>query len=322
MQATHAPASSEGTPSEGIVGAERVVVLMAQQHSIWTWSALISTAIGASAAATHASSQTETQLAEPAVEPASPEGEALPSALDLFARHAELVGGEAGFEDHETRIMTGVVRGSMGASFMTAYYEKPNRMALIMEPIGGDKLTRVFDGEFAWEVIGDSGEVSMLRGAELLEFVESSDFMGEVNYKNRYRTVQTIGTEEIDGRPTYRVATESRLGRRGLMFFDQETGYLVAALTPQLIQGQVFDMQTRLLDYQPVGDIELPRKIMQTVLKTPFESEISIRSIETGVDRSELFERSEAVQAAIDAANAAMEAARSSQEDAGASDDG
>lgn len=240
----------------------------------------------------------------------------LPGAEALFERHVEMVGGREAAMQHESRLMKGVSRGSLGASFMTLYYEKSNRFAMIIEQPGAPKIISVFDGEYGWRQVGEN-PVEILRGVELVEFAESSDFLGEVNYRNRYRKAQTLGVEQDEeGRTLFRVAVESVNGRRSLLFFDQASGFIVRAIVPQVIDGRVFQMQTDLSDYEALDGFKLPRSLRQTVIGTELESNITLRSVEGDVDRSELFERSDEVQSAIDAALAEYEANQARQREA------
>ena len=242
-------------------------------------------------------------------------GDELPSAESLFARHAEAVGGLEKAFQHDSRLVKGISRGSRSSSFLTLYYENPNRLAFTAESPGSPKVTSVFDGTYGWRLEEGVDEPTLLRGAELVEMAESADFAGEVNYLKRYRGVRTRGVEQTeDGRTLYRVAAESVNGRRSLLFFDAESGRIARAIVPQLIGDQVVQMQTDLSNYQPIDGFYIPHTLRQELLGVGWSSEITIRSIEPNVDRSELLERSPAVQAALDKAIAELDAETNANE--------
>lgn len=226
----------------------------------------------------------------PPAQPAAPEApQELPPAEALFERHVEQVGGREVFEKLETRLMEGSFKSSMGvAAFATMYFEKPNRLAVLLEVPGAQTVSTVYDGEVGWRQTG--GVVELVEGAELTDLVESADFFGELNWKRRYTNLRTVEAGRFDGRLTYRVAYESVAGKRGFHFFDEESGYFFGTQTTTTMGGQERGIFVTLRDYEPFGEVKFPTVIRQQ-LGTDIVVTYEFSRIDFETKRPELFER-------------------------------
>lgn len=240
------------------------------------------------------------QDAEEAPAPASQaEPQRLPDAASLFERHAEAVGGREAYDAHDTRLMVGSLRSTEGmAAFVEFYFEKPDRLAIKLDVPGAGTLDTVYDGEIAWRA--REGRYEIIEGDERRDLIESADFFGEVNWKQRYRGIRTVETGRLRGQPVFRVAYESTLGKRGSHFFDGETGLFVGTQTTASMGGTDQGIFVRFDDYEEHDGILLPTTLIQE-LPNNVVSTFSFNRIEHGADLSERLERPAEVTAILEA---------------------
>ncbi len=191
-----------------------------------------------------------------------PSAAALPEATVLFQRHADTVGGMEALDAFDSRLLTGSFKGADGMSaFVTMYYEKPERFAVVLEIPGMGTINTVYDGEIGWRQVG--ANVQLVEGPELVDLIESADYYGEVNWKSRYRNIRTVEVGALEGVQTYRVAYESVLGKRGFHFFNDETGLFVGTQTTAAMEEGQQAIFVRFDDFEEHDGILMPMKIIQ-----------------------------------------------------------
>lgn len=186
----------------------------------------------------------------------------LPQATMLFERHASTVGGMEALDAFDSRLLTGSFKGADGMSaFVTMYYEKPERFAVVLEIPGMGTINTVYDGEIGWRQVG--ANVQLVEGPELVDLIESADYYGEVNWKSRYRNIRTVEVGALEGVQTYRVAYESVLGKRGFHFFNDETGLFVGTQTTAAMEQGQQAIFVQFDDFEEHDGILMPMKIIQ-----------------------------------------------------------
>lgn len=227
---------------------------------------------------------------DPGTQPSTPTvAVTLPEATTLFERHSEAVGGMEALDAFDSRLLTGAFKGADGMSaFVTMYYEKPERFAVILEIPGMGTINTVYDGDIGWRQAGSN--IQIVEGAELVDLIESADYYGEVNWKSRYRTIRTVEVGAIEGVQTFRVAYDSVLGKRGFHFFNNETGLFVGTQTTAALGEGQQAIFVQFKDFEEHDGILMPMKIIQQLPGNKV-STFSFNSVDHETKRSELFDR-------------------------------
>lgn len=231
--------------------------------------------------------------ADPGAEPAAPEGEALelPPAEELFERYIETIGGRDALDAHRTREIKGTFRGRpfTGAARLTMQAEVPNKLHVVIEEPLGFRFEMCYDGETVWERANDNPPREVI-GARAIEFIESSDFFGEAQYKDRYTSYQTIGSGAMGDVNVYVVEAVSHNSRQRRLLFDADTGLFigeqnqVARLNPELRKYELRVTEIVLGDYTEFDGVLYPTSQRQKVVGDDAESVFEYTSIKVNLD--------------------------------------
>lgn len=207
----------------------------------------------------------------------------LPRAEVLIERHVEATGGRAAYEKLRNRVSTAEL--SMPAmnvkGTLKAYHAPPNRMLTVSEIPEMGPTREGCDGEVAWELSAMMGP-RIKEGAERAFALREATFNAEIHWRKLYKQAETVGTEELEGRPVYKVELTPEEGKPIHHYYDKESGRLVkvAAVLPTAM-GEI-PFEVRLSDYRDVSGISLPHKIVQKVMMQ--ELTVTFTKIEHNVE--------------------------------------
>lgn len=182
--------------------------------------------------------------------PASQEG--LPEGADLFARHVQAIGGDAALRAERNRVAkfkqeVKSPRGTMNG-VVTVSRIAPSKLYLIVDFPGAFTVETWCDGENAWQNHSHTG-AKRFTGDQLAAIKRDADFLGEADYKNRYREMKTLERTTFAERPAYAVKVVPSSGAESTAYFDAEKGFLIGFRT--LDGGK--ERTTTFSDYKQFG---------------------------------------------------------------------
>ena len=156
----------------------------------------------------------------------------LPSGDSLFAKHVEAVGGlEALRSQKSARIKGRMTRPGGTTALITVWRKAPDKMYKIMEIPGQVTVETWCDGESAWMRNSNKGS-ARITGEDLRNTKLEAEFIGEANYKARYKELVTREKTTFNGRPAYAVAATTIVDKPRTLYFDAEKGFLLGVQVP------------------------------------------------------------------------------------------
>jgi zinc protease len=191
----------------------------------------------------------------------------LPTAETVLNQYIEATGGKDAYKKITSRVLTGTVELT-GANIMGPIkltQAVPNKLLLVMTlgPIGETKQGT--DGKDAWEVSAVTGERDM-SGEEKEAFIRDASFYKELDWKELYAKVECVGTEDVEGKPAYKVVLSPKSGKPTTQYYDK-TNHLVVkqTSTTNSPMGEI-SVDVYPSDYKSVDGILIPFTVTQKVL--------------------------------------------------------
>jgi len=123
-----------------------------------------------------------------------------------------------------------------------------------------------FDGTTAWSIAPMQG-ASVMTGDMAAQIKQQADFFSDFPDASRYTTIETVSSEDFEGRKCYKVKMVRAEGGESFQYFDAETG-LAAGMIRTIDNPQMGKMDVTIVmsDYKDQGGVKMPSKITQ---KTP-----------------------------------------------------
>lgn len=220
--------------------------------------------VGASLAGT----QDPPAASQPASQP-----EKLPPAQEIIDQFIEATGGKKAYAGHRTRYARGrVTLGALGVSgTVETWQQSPDRFYSIARL--GEALTveTGFDGRTAWEKSSLAG-ARILEGAERAFIVREATFNADLNWRRICRKVTTVGVEQVNGSPAYKIEAETKDGATLYLYYDQYSNLLVRVDAKAVVHGVELAVEVYPSDYREVDGVLVPHKSTQKVLGTTQEA--------------------------------------------------
>lgn len=217
----------------------------------------------------------------------------LPSAESLFQKHIEAIGGKEKIFEIKSRRMTGSLKLFLAG-------EDTPRQTMILRIMGkapdlfmqevvvpGQATTvQVFDGKAAW-VVDQNGEASALEGEALDRMMMNSQFYAEADYEKRFKSMETVEQQEVEGDTIAIVKVEYHSGRSEAYLFNETSGLLVGVIGARSIQGQTVQFRRSYEDYKDFGSGVMNPSVVREVIGNQMY-ELTFSKVETGVDFPEV----------------------------------
>jgi len=200
-----------------------------------------------------------------AADPSLPKGEAI---LDQFI---EATGGRAAYEKIHTEISTGSFdltgKGIRGA--VSSFKAAPNKIYVAVELAGIGKIEDGSNGEIAWNRSALQGP-RIKDGDEKAAALREATFNEPLHWRKLYKSAETMGIENVDDKPCYKVILTPLEGKPETQFFDRQSHLLVKfAMTVSSPMGEVA-VESRLGDYRKDGDLLTPHRLEQSAMGQQF----------------------------------------------------
>jgi hypothetical protein len=213
----------------------------------------------------------------------------LPKAEEILDRHIEATGGKEAYAKITSRRITGTL--SMPAQAMEAQLllvQKPpnmRRLEISMKDMG--TLLQVCDGKHAWEVNERSGSPRLLEGDEAQTALRNAVFQPDLHWRELYDHVETVGVEDVDDKPAYKVVLASEGGEEITNYYDKQSGRMVRSdRTIDTPMGSM-TIQSYPGEYKQIDGIWLPTSSRQVVAEMNMKREFKFQKIEHNIDLPE-----------------------------------
>ncbi len=222
----------------------------------------------------------------------------LPTAADVVARYVEAIGGRAAIESYTSLRSTGVVEvvGQGLVGDLEVYMAAPDKAVHTVSFSAVGVETRVgYDGEVGWSIDTMMGE-RLLTGGELEQLVNESDFYSDLHDPSRFSQMETVGSEEFDGKSAHKVKLVYQSGQERFEYFDAETGLMIGVEGVQDTMMGSINVVTYLRDYRDFGGVLRPAVMLQEM--GPGQSlQLTVEMVEYDTVDPAVFELPAAIQA-------------------------
>ena len=200
-----------------------------------------------------------------AADPALPKGDLI---LDQFV---EATGGKAAYEKIRTEISTGSFdltgKGIRGA--VSSFKAAPNKIYVAVELAGIGKIEDGSNGEIAWNRSALQGP-RIKDGDEKAAALREATFNEPLHWRKLYKSAETVGIENVDDKPCYKVILTPLEGKPETQFFDRQSHLLVKfAMIVSSPNGEIA-VESRLGDYRKDGELLTPHRLEQSAMGQQF----------------------------------------------------
>ncbi|MGF1633696.1 MAG: hypothetical protein ACFCVE_07585 [Phycisphaerae bacterium] len=251
------------------------------------WTKRLSAALFAACVAgmpVNALAETPAPTTAPAGEaaPAAEQANGLPAAREVIDRHIEATGGKEAFANLKSMHMRGTMtvpeqnlRGTLEV------WQKPGKMLSIFEiPQLERQMQGLIDG-VAWETSVNQGS-RLIEGNEKAALQRSNDMQVYLHPEKYYSDMQTVRTDQVDGKKAFVVKMTPKVGEPEIQYFDAETGRLVKSeMVADSPMGRI-PMTVTYDNYKPHGPITMSTR--QVISFGPARLVSDMSEVELNVD--------------------------------------
>jgi zinc protease len=201
------------------------------------------------------------------------------SAEEIVKKHIAALGGASALGKRKAHTFKGTIKVQGMEGTVESYSKAPGKtyQKVDLKYVVQENGT---DGTRAWR--RDQGGLRELSGAELTAARENAMYNKILSYKDRkaFSGLKLLGTEEVEGRKTYKVQFTYASGNSYVSYFDAAT-FLEARRDNEVAMGQnKIQRQVYYSDFREVNGVKLPFKIRQV---SPFnEAVITVESYDFG----------------------------------------
>lgn len=190
----------------------------------------------------------------------------LPSGEEVLENYVKATGGRDAYAKLQNRTSSGSVdipAANIKGTVVTMQ-AAPDKARVTMDLPGVGKSEQGSDGETVWEKNPVTG-VRILEGAERDMMLRQLKFNAELNWKDSYTSAETVGVEEVEGKPAYKVKLTASDGSIVHNFYDKESGLLVKS--DSIYKSQMGDLPISVMigEYKEVDGIKVPMLATQTL---------------------------------------------------------
>jgi zinc protease len=189
----------------------------------------------------------------------------LPKGDAVVAKYIEATGGRAAYDKVRTMISTGKM--SMPAQGIegkvTIYEAEPAKNYTVVDVPGIGLVEDGTDGTVAWEKSALQG-ARLKTGAEKAFAIRSANSQSKfLDLKKFYKSVETVGVEDVNGKPCYKVVATPVEGQPEISYYDKVSGLLVKETGVMASPMGEVPVESEVSDYRKEGALLLPHKIKQ-----------------------------------------------------------
>jgi hypothetical protein len=199
----------------------------------------------------------------------------LPSGESLLERCLAKSGGAEAYSKVKSAAMTGTVE-IVGRNITgpVSVFQQGDKTYTVIELPGIGKVEEGYDGKTAWENNALQGP-RIKDGEEKAATVRSSRMNLMGTWRDYYLRARTVGEEDVEGKPAWKVEMSPLEGKPETFFFDKDSALLVRMTqTVSSAMGEI-PVDVNLTDYRSVNGIQTPftltQKAMSQVMAMHFD---------------------------------------------------
>jgi hypothetical protein len=180
----------------------------------------------------------------------------LPPGESLLQRFIERSGGAEAYAKVKNVSMTGTVE--MPAQNITGkatVLQEGEKSYTLIDLPGIGPVEEGFDGETAWGMSALQGP-RILEGDEKIAVKRASNVAAISAWRGVYKSATTSGSEDVDGKPAWKVEMTPKEGKPETFYFDKESGLLVRVSTVLATPVGEIPSEVTMSDYRPVNGIQ------------------------------------------------------------------
>lgn len=186
----------------------------------------------------------------------------LPKGETILDKYIEATGGKAAYEKVKNDVATGsMTLGAMGLKgAMTMYSQEPDKHLVEITIEGIGKIQEGSNGDLAWSYNAMQGP-RLKEGDEKAETMRQARHNADLYWRDFYSKVETVGSEDVDGKDCYKVVLTPKTGAPATRWYDKKSGLMLKmSATSKSPMGEV-QVEVFPADYRKEGDILMPHKI-------------------------------------------------------------
>jgi hypothetical protein len=171
-----------------------------------------------------------------------------------------------------TRIQNRTLRGTIEVEPLgiegtfTIVQARPNKVYMKLDTQGLGVIERGCDGTVFWER-REQEPLRRFQGDEL-DLHLLTAFFDDTYYETMYQSIESMGLESVEASPCYKVLLVPFRGPSIINYYSQETGLLAKTLLRIKHGGFTTDMESYLLDYRIIRDIQVAHTVLEKSLGT------------------------------------------------------
>jgi hypothetical protein len=186
-----------------------------------------------------------------------------PTGESLIQRFIEASGGAAAYARAKSVAMEGAVEiegRNIAGTVSIAQAGRKSYTSMDLAGIG--KVEEGYDGEIGWQNSALQGP-RLLDGQEKAVARRASSLSMITAWRDEYTSAKTLGSEDIAGKPAWKVEMTPKEGKPENFFFDRESGLMAAV--GMILPTPLGDMATQVMlaDYRLVDGIQTPFRMTQ-----------------------------------------------------------
>jgi hypothetical protein len=191
----------------------------------------------------------------------------LPSGREVIDHFIAAMGGKDAILRQTSRHIKGRLEvPAQGISGdLDLYQRAPNKMAMVATIPGLGDVRTGYDGTVAWTVNPAMGPM-ILDSLQRQQMMQQADFYSELYPERLFKSLETVGEEDFEGTPCYRVKVTTAWGEEYFEFFDRKTGLMVGGVRTQASPMGNMEATSIVSDWKPVDGVLLPHKSVQRVM--------------------------------------------------------
>jgi len=190
----------------------------------------------------------------------------LPKGETVLDKYIEVTGGKAAYSKIHSQIVNGNTEfKAMGLKGkMTAYLAEPDKHYTEIDMPGIGKIQEGSNGEVAWGMSAMQGP-RLKEGDEKAESLLQGKFNSELNWRDIFKSVETVAVETVDGKECYKLVLTPKVGTPITKWFDKDSGLLMKmSMTSKTPMGEV-QAESAYADYRKEGDVLVAHKVLTKV---------------------------------------------------------
>jgi outer membrane lipoprotein-sorting protein len=189
----------------------------------------------------------------------------------ILDKYIEVTGGRAAYEKVHTEIATGTMEISgMGLKGkLTSYRAEPNKSYTLIELEGVGKIEEGSDGQVVWAINPMEGARIKL-GDERATALRNAAIQVELKWQDFYKKVDLAGTEDINGKPCYKLSLTPNEGAVETRYYDKASNLLVKVIVPVTTPNGPVTAEMGMSDYKEEDGILAPHTITQDAAGAQF----------------------------------------------------